>query len=302
MRRKATTLVVAMAAPASLRAADPALGAGSGSSHAGWLLRQADARDPGNPIPGLQSEIGGTAGSGSLRSGRGKVLPLAMSLAVPGLGEAYLGHIRGYPMMAIDVASWLLLVHYNEQGHKKRDAYYAYAQEHWSETRMEPAYDITNPADAAGLFYYPGFTITVSPQGYKQIPLWVDVTADRREYFENLGKWDQFVFGWDDFTDPRTFITTVAQGDAQYLTDPRVSAHRETYRAMRTDSNKQFTNRDRLLYFNIATRIFSFFQVAYLEGLLGGGQSQLEVAGHPVSLIAEPAGIRGGTLGVALGY
>ena len=38
--------------------------------------------------------------------------------------------------------------------------------------------------------------------GYENIPLWVSIEDDRREYYENLGKWDQFVFG---LTVPYTF-------------------------------------------------------------------------------------------------
>ncbi len=312
-----TSLVVAMAAAVALTAAGASAGeraagafGGDGSGgNAGWLLRQANVPSVGGVVvAGLQDETGGAGGAAveKPRGGRNKVLPLAMSLVMPGLGEAYLGHVRGYPMMAIDVGAWILLAHYNTLGIRKRDEYYAYAQQHWSLPQLAAAYDTNNPADAAGLFYFPGFNITSGGlDAYQQIPLWVSEAADRREYFENLGKWDPFVFGWDDFLDPRLFPEhpAVNSGDAFYLKDPRASAHREVYRSMRKDSNDQFTKRDRVLYFNIATRIFSFFQVAYLEGLLGGGpKSPLAVGGHPVRLIAEPTGLTGTRLGMTVDY
>jgi hypothetical protein len=72
---------------------------------------------------------------------------------------------------------------------------------------------------------------------------------------------------------------------------------------MREDSNNQFTNRDRLLYLNIATRVFSVLQVAYLQGMLGGGsKSELRVSGHPVRIIAEPYGWTATRLGLAVSY
>ena len=303
----AALIAVALAAATSAAAAgetaapnDPQAG-----GHAGWLLRQADLQRAqavgGIVAPDLQGEAGGVSGEGAAptHGGRNRVLPLAMSIVLPGLGEAYLGHVRGYPMMAIDVASWILLAHYNTQGIRKRDAYYAYAQQHWSEQQWKDSFaDPLVNENAVGTYYFGYYS-------YADAPLWIPESADRREYFENLGKWDQFVFGWDDFeaNDPYPSHPLEHKGDAAALAAPSVSPNRETYRSMRRDSNAQFTNRDRLLYFNMAMRLFSFFQVAYLEGLLGGGpKSELAVAGHPVSLIAQPAGLAGGTLGITLGY
>lgn len=272
-------------------------------ARADWLL---DRLATASGTPGLgrltaldqQSETGGVGGGAAVADvddggHRGAALPMAMSFVLPGLGEAWLGHKRGYALMAIDVASWIGVAHYASEGNKKRDEYYAYADAHWSEPRLGAAY---GDLSLAGTFYFPGVT------DYTALPLWVSVADDRREYYENLGKWDQFVFGWDDFLDPREFLV---QSDytSQDLQDPRVSTNRETYRAMREDSNRQFTNRDRLLYFNMATRLFSLFEVAYLQGLLGGAPGdQLAIAGHPVTLIAEPVGWSSSRLGVSVAY
>jgi hypothetical protein len=275
-------------------------------ARADWLLdRLAGTSGPpglGRPLAlDQQSETGGVGGGsavadtggGGYRSHRGAALPMAMSFVLPGLGEAYLGHKRGYALMAIDVASWIGVVHYVNEGNKKRDAYYDYADAHWSEDKLAAAY---GDVSLSGTYYFS--TVSV----YTALPLWVSSEADRREYYENLGKWDQFVFGWDDFLDPREFLDRT-EYTSQDLTDLRVSTHRETYRAMRIDSNRQFTNRDWLLYLNMATRLFSLFEVAYLQGLLGGGPGdQLAIAGHPVSLIAEPIGWSSSRLGVSVAY
>ena len=243
-----------------------------------------------------QSETGGFGGGAAVAEAggsgrRGVALPMAMSLVLPGLGEAWLGYKRGYALMAIDVASWIGVAHYVSEGNRKRDEYYAYADANWSEDDLAAAYGASLP----GTFYF-GVT------DYTALPLWVSKEDDRREYYENLGKWDQFVFGWNDFSDPRNY-EDLAPYTSQDLTDVRVSAHRETYRAMRIDSNRQFTYRDRLLYLNMFTRLFSLFEVAYLQGLLGGGpRDQLAIAGHPVTLIAEPVGWSSSRLGVSVAY
>jgi len=274
-------------------------------ARADWLLGRLAAA-PGLPgLPGVgrlsaldqQGETGGVGGTAVEDAdgggGHGAALPMVMSLVMPGLGEAYLGHKRGYALMAIDVASWIGVAHYASEGNRKRDEYYAFADAHWSEPRLAAAY---GDLSLSGTFYFPSVTT------YTALPLWVSVVDDRREYYENLGKWDQFVFGWDDFLDPRDFLVQSEYTSAD-LQDPRVSANRELYRAMREDSNSQFTNRDRLLYLNMATRLFSLFEVAYLKGLLGGGpKDQLAIAGHPVTLIAEPVGWSSSRLGVAVAY
>lgn len=271
-------------------------------ARADWLLDRLATTPGASDLGRLAAldplgETGGVGGGSAVADAgdgghRGAALPMAMSFVLPGLGEAWLGHKRGYALMAIDVASWIGVAHYASEGNKKRDEYYAYADAHWTEARLAAAYgDVSLP----GTFYF-GWT------DYTALPLWVSVEDDRREYYENLGKWDQFVFGWDDFLDPREFLVQ-SEYTSQDLQDPRVSTNRETYRAMREDSNRQFTNRDRLLYFNMATRLFSLFEVAYLQGLLGGGPGdQLAIAGHPVTLIAEPVGWSSSRLGVSVAY
>jgi len=136
----------------------------------------------------------------------------------------------------------------------------------------------------------------------EELPLWVSRIEDEREYYENLGKWDQFVFGWDDFIAPAD-LGLGLEADIQYLKDPRVSANREIYRSMRRDSNDQFTKRDNLLYFNMLLRVFSIFQVAWLQGMFGDGdQPGASIAGYDVALVAEPVGMTGSRLGFTVSY
>lgn len=259
-------------------------------------------------------DIGGTP-SGPRLDGdqQAPLVPMLMSLVLPGAGEVYLGYKRGFLQMALDVASWYGVAHNADQGKKKRDEYYAFADEHWFLEKLDAAYDPAYLDRADANFDYAQvvgrgtdyFLVT----RYTDLPLWVSAVDDRREYYENLGKWNQFVFGWDDFVDPRIFLGT-SDVDIANLNDPRVSANRETYRQMRQDSNAAFARRDRFLYLSLGMRVFSVLQVAYLEGLLGGGgrtdgvneSRRLEVAGHPIDLIVAPVGLERGVLGAAVWF
>jgi hypothetical protein len=233
------------------------------------------------------------------------------SAVLPGAGEALMGHKRGYLMMAADIFSWTQVAKHHGDGVDKRDEYYAYADAHYSDEWLVEGYrpgseDVERGGEGAIYFPEIGAVNDISELG-DQLPLYVTVEADRREYYENLGKWDQFIFGWDDYT--RASVDHpeydyVATGDRSYdLQQPWVSENRETYRQMRIASNDSFKSRDRWMYFNIGLRVFSVLQVAYLQGLLGGdGGNQMQVAGHPVQFIAQPQGLTRGVVATKVGF
>ncbi len=305
-----------MASAASAQAAG-----GAAALAPGWLMRQAElgAAQMLGEVPRdtrhWQADIGGVRRAEATREQRldAPLLPMVMSAILPGAGEIYLGRKRGFLMAALDVASWWRMAHNAKEGRDKRDEYYVFADAHWSEERLKAAYDPNylsygNPAysywEGRGTEY---FSVT----GYENLPLWVSVVDDRREYYENLGKWDQFVFGWEDFRDPRDFLGLSPQErDIANLKDPRTSALREQYRQLRQDSNDAFARRDRYLYLSIGLRVFSVLQVAYLEGLLtgdGGGRAAgasggLQLGGHSVEFIVEPAGPTRGLIAAAVSF
>ena len=273
------------------------------ATDAGWLIERAAADQPSLRRATLhQADIGGSFGGGAGHGDvdhTGLLRPILLSALMPGLGEVTMGYRRGYAMMGLDIASWFGVKHYHDRGGELRNDYIAYAEAHWSETRLAAAFG-DNAIDYAGSFYY-GSNMD-DPSDYTSLSLWVSRNDDYREYYENLGKWDQFVFGWDDFADPRGWVVGGASS-ADLKDDPRVSQNRITYRGMRADSNESFDRRDQFIYLNMATRIFSIFQVAYLGGVFSDGRaSAFEVGGHPVALIAEPRGLTSTRLGVAIGY
>lgn len=297
-----------------------ALADGSVSAErAAWLLDRSEAGSVSTPGPGFeQVEIGGGGLShedDAGRSGDSSALPILASLVLPGAGEALTGHTRGYFMMALDIFAWTQVAKYHGDGGDLRDEYYAFADAHWSEDRLVPAYNSEQLANEyrndylenLGLEYFPntdGNEATTPADLGNVMSLWVTREADEREYYENLGKWDQFVFGWDDFRSPYDGpLGFERTGTISDLRQSWTSPNRTTYRAMRNASNDAFKKRDRWLYVNIGLRVFSVLQVAYLQGLLGGGpDSQLEVAGHSIEIIAQPRGVYSGHVGASISF
>ncbi len=301
------TLMMTGAAPA---VADAETG------RAAWLMGRTQLEDlalTGQRFE--QSEIGGGAGPevvevpGLEPDGVGLrgALPVLMSLVLPGAGEVAMGYKRGYFMAAADIFAWTQVSKYHGDGGDLRDDYIKYADDHYSDEMLVAGYfPGGSPVDGGyrdgqGELYFPTIGPINNIDELDNLPLYVTKEEDFREYYENLGKWDQFIFGWDDYTrpdDPPAGVTFTWTGDrAVDLQQPWVSPHRDKYRLMRNDSNQAFKKRDRWLYANIGLRLFSVFQVAYLQGMLGGGPSQeLEVAGHQVEIRATPAGLYRGTV------
>jgi len=268
-----------------------------------------------------QGEVGGGAGDPEIdpfenTSGRKKSgWPVLFSLVLPGSGEAYLGYTRGYFMMAADIFAWTQVARYHSDGEDLRDEYIAFADDHYTDELLLEGYlDAGIDPDRAGegSIYFSSIT---SEHNFNtlddlhNLPLYVTKEDDFREYYENLGKWDQFIFGWDDYSKasdplnpdaPDGYVPTNTRADLQH---PWVSPNREAYRLMRDASNDAYKSRDRWLYVNIGLRVFSVIQTAYLSGLLGGSPGdELEVAGHTVQLIAQPAGWSKGAVAAAVSF
>ncbi len=236
-------------------------------------------------------------------------LTMLASMVLPGSGEAIMGYKRGYAMMAVDIFAWTQVKKYHDDGEDLRQAYYDFADAHYTDEWLVEAY---NPASSdiersgEGAIYFPSIDPVTDVTELGNLPLYVTKEDDLREYYENLGKWDQFIFGWDDYTRASVahpefdYVPTETTSD---LHQPWVSENRETYRGMRLESNDAFKTRDRWLYVNIGMRVFSVMQVAYLQGLLGGGPANsLEVAGHSVEIIAQPYGFTRGVMAAKVAF
>jgi hypothetical protein len=319
-------LMVLLAGTAAVAGTTPASATVSAAetARAAWLL-QRDASQT-HALTGefvAADDFGGSAASGAtdFKSGKqGGALPVLASLVLPGAGEAMLGHKRGFVMMALDIFAWTRVAKYHGDGNDLRDEYYAFADAHYRDGLLAQAY-IDGSADiergGMGAIYFPTYpSISDSSESELErvLPLYVTKEEDRREYYENLGKWDQFVFGWDDFMSPQSYAGLPGNedytptGNAKIdLEQPWVSENREAYRLMRDASNDAFKTRDRWLYVNIGLRIFSVLQTAYFDGLLGGngdgnGDDRVSLAGHEIKIIAQPTGLKRAVVAASVSF
>lgn len=288
------------------------------TGRAAWLMNRSHVEDMA--LTGVrfeQSEIGGggddmveVTGLEPQNKGMKGAWPVLMSAILPGAGEVAIGYKRGYFMIAADLLAWTQVAKYHQEGEDKRDEYIAFADAHYSDELLVAAYAAGgSPFDdfyreGQGHLYIDGIDPINDVDELNNLPLYVTKDEDFREYYENLGKWDQFVFGWDDYIRPDDYPGYTPTDERGIdLQQPWVSVNREAYRVMRGESNDAYKTRDRWLYMNIGLRVVSVLQVAYLQGLLGGGPAQeLEVAGHTVEIQASPTGLYRGVVSAKVSF
>lgn len=315
--RKLWTLAL-VAGVLALVLAGSALAEGVDADRASWLINRTGLEDlalTGQRFE--QGEIGGAGGGAvefeDLQAGPQKkgALPILFSLVLPGAGEAYMGYKRGYVMMAADIFAWTQVAKYHDEGKSKTDDYLAFADEHYSDERLVEAYkpgSLDPERSGEGEIYFPTIEGINGVEDLDNLPLYVTRAEDEREYYENLGKWEQFIFGWDDYTRASDAFnwpegSTGPTGELSDLRQPWVSQNRQIYQEMRGDANDAYKTRDRWLYVNIGLRVFSVIQTAWLSGVIGGGgDAEMAIGDHEVNIIAMPAGWDRGTLAATVSF
>lgn len=197
---------------------------------------------------------GGDGGSGA---GKKSYRPVLYSLILPGAGELALGYkYRGVALVAVEVTAWVGYAHYRNQGLDERATYEAFADEHWDHDRWIQDHLATEQMVFEG--------VATRPVTFEELDAYGRSTAwptsqwpgyhtyhpkatEKQNYYENLGKYDWFISGWDDWNPA---ITNTAR--------------RDQYRAMRKESNDDLDDADKFIYLSIATRVYSLLETFFL--------------------------------------
>jgi hypothetical protein len=216
--------------------------------------------------------------------------PLLYSTLVPGLGELTMGYEkRGIALMAAEVVAWTGYIKNHTDGMDERTAYENYADAHWTEARWiqnfpnlcnnpQTVQDIEECGQASsGSGAWPGY-----------IP-YIPKSVDKQHYYENLGKYDWYISGWDDW-DPNA-------NPYAHQTD-----NRTVYRDMRRQSNQSLDHADNFIWISVAARAFSIAETAIIihgkrNDTAGGGGG-----GTPIALRARPRGNTGGEVALEVKF
>ncbi len=192
----------------------------------------------------LDSQSSGSTGGTSY-------LPVLFSLLVPGTGEMYMGYwARGGVLLGLEVAAWAGYIHYHNQGLDGRIEYEQFADTYWDYDRWvfdHPANESVDPANRTfETLDEIGRTVWEGWPGYHT---WHSKEEEKQNYYENIGKYDWFISGWQDW-DPAA--------------KPMNTDLRTQYRQMRISSNDDLDTANKFIYLSIATRVVSLVQTYFL--------------------------------------
>jgi len=193
--------------------------------------------------------------SGSRR--RRTIISVLCSAVLPGLGELYLyqqtrdnGILARVPFfLAAEGYLWYGYSHNHSKGKDLKQDYMDYADEHWSLDRFLDQHPCCS--GLGGCEDWQEYNEECSGDYF--FFLYTPREMDEEEYYENIGKYDAFVFGWDDW-------------DSQ---PDNWTPHRTYYWSLRDESDKYLLRADRHLMLLIVNRVVSMLDAGLLAYRMG---------------------------------
>jgi hypothetical protein len=168
------------------------------------------------------------------------------STIIPGSGQWYTGSkFKAALFFGVEALTWTGHIVYNNKGNKWTEDFELFANTYWSQDRYED-------------FLYRNWGVRDDDSVYGAIGLrFTHHLPDTKtqQYFEMIGKYDQFVFGWNDvdtvLTPPDSNNYTVAY-----------SANRMHYENMRHKANQMFDRATASLIVTMANHLISGIDAA----------------------------------------
>jgi len=163
------------------------------------------------------------------------------SLIVPGSGEFYANSkIKAVAFFGIDVALWGLYFNYHGKGKDKEKEYVGFADGHWSRDEYTQWL-----IDSLGITSDTMRYFDPVKQEWTYLSHHLPDTKTQ-QYYEMVGKYEQFRWGWDDYSDVS-----------------KTSDFRNAYVIMRKDSNDWLKKAKNTAAISIANHILSAFDAAW---------------------------------------
>lgn len=169
-----------------------------------------------------------------------------MSILVPGLGEFYSGaKYRAAGFFGAEALTWLAWSGWRSKGADLRAEFRQFADQNWDEAR----YREWQAFNAAPLG---------SNNAYIETETLPTKEEDTQQYYELIGKYAQFIYGWSDVANLPLSI------DNQSIT----SAVEEQYETMRNESNKHLKRASVIIGLTVVNHIASAIHAfAYTRSL-----------------------------------
>lgn len=249
------------------------------------LLLAAASSAAGEPGSAGIAGIARLTGEGSVErpSRMSPVRAFLLSAAVPGLGQVMQGSRWGYAHMALDAASWTGWAWYRAQGSDGEDAYRRFADLHYRRGLYQDVVDEIYREYRDGECDPPGSGAFPCAELATYYNLDADTTTGH--YYEDIGKLDKYIYGWEDWSD--------ADGDGARDYDPvangvdfgawggpetdppagfpgAASGLRGVYQDMRREANSNFDHAGKFSWLLVLNRLASGLHAAWMAHRVAG--------------------------------
>jgi hypothetical protein len=218
-------------------------------------------------------------------------LPVLFSFLIPGTGEIYMGYYkRGAALVGVEILAWTGYAINHDKGLDSREAYERFADAHWDYDKWifdhRAVRDVPEDDRTFDRLYEIGETTWNEWPGFHS---WHSKEEEKQNYYENIGKYDWFISGWEDW-----------QWDDVTNPDnpPRDTPLRDEYRAMRKKSNDQLDDAQKFIYLSIAARVFSLVETVLLVRKEDRSERPQEVQKFTIG--ARATGLRSGKVELKL--
>ena len=199
------------------------------------------------------------AGTTTTINAKNPKLAFAMSAIIPGSGQVYSkSYLKAAAFVGIEVAAWALHFNYNNEGQRIEDEYHAFAATHWSENEYWKWI-----AHQAGLEYNPNKLEPLREWEHASFSHGLHREKDQ-QYYEMIGKYHQFSWGWDDFRENHNISITDQEITARYNEDKNsINENRLEYETKRNDMNSAYKKATTATTFVIVNHLLSAVDAAW---------------------------------------
>ena len=171
-------------------------------------------------------------------------LAFLMSLVVPGLGQLYAGGATKWAagFLAVESFTWISHARWRSKGNDLKADFRRYADQHWDELRYRE-WQVYNLGQGS-----PFHETETLPCKDTDPDAASCEKVDTQQYYEMIGKYPQFVFGWDD-------VSAGFSTDLAVMRD--LSSRRQDYESQRNESNKHLKRASVVLGLAVVNRVVS---------------------------------------------
>jgi hypothetical protein len=195
-----------------------------------------------------------------------------LSALVPGAGQVYNNtYLKAAAFLAVEAAAWTMYMQYDKKGKDLDTEFRAYADQHWSENEY---WDYI--AKFSGL----SRNDVEALRSWEQTHFSHGLHREKdQQYYEMIGKYDQFNYGWDD--------SDVGLLDEGWKTSLR-SKNRLDYEDQRHDSNASFKTATTMSTIAIVNHIVSGLEAAWYASAYNRAQYSAQLRLEPRHMDGRP--------------